>query len=333
LACKGLIGVSEVVPKEFLDWLQRRYLDTVATNLLQLNTLGRVTATLSTNGILALAIKGVVLADLGVGLDARKSSDLDLLMHPYHLEAVDKILGSLGYVCVPSSHSFHKGYVRAMYGPQVSIEVHFDLVDRTDYTMRPDIIGIWQRSTEVEIMGNTLRVPDLMDHFLVLLMQLPRHNWAPRLLADTGALVSRWGDAIDWTTLMSRAETWGIEALLGSALHVVNSELRVDLPKHVRDWIKPKSYFRRIQWHIARETFVENLAYRRRIKAGRLATVFMPDRISDVARLGRGAFSPPRNGKREGAFSNRIHSVLGALSSLPSLIEILLKSVFPTRIA
>jgi len=322
------------VPKDVLDWLRNQYYETTARNLLQLNNLFEVTTRLSNAKIPVLALKGPVLAHFGLGFRVRNFSDLDLLVQHSDLGAVARLLGSLGYVEAHyPPHPFHRRYLRAHCGPAAIIEVHFDLAELIDSSVRPDVPSIWARSSEITFLGGrSVRAPELTDHLLLAMIQLPHHHWAPRLVADFGAIMSRCGDMIDWEGLVPRAEAWGMRALLGSTLHVLSSLLRVDLPQELRSRLKP-DYFRRMQWHVARLAVEENLSYGRHLAIFRIASVLMVDQPSDVVRLlGQSVYFRNEDIPKIRAFSGGMKRFMAGIASLPSLFGILLRSATPTNL-
>ncbi len=319
------------VPEDILDWLRTQYYETVGRNLLQLNNAHEVTAKLSAGGIPVLVLKGLVLAHFGLGLRVRRFSDLDLLVRRHDVEAAATILRSLGYFEVPGPpHGFHQGYIRVNHGPPAGIEVHFDLIDRYDSTIRPDVASVWDRSLEFNILGHSVRAPELSDHLLLAMIQLANHSWPPRLLADIAALASRWSQVIDWESLVARAEAWRMRALMGSTLHIMTSMLQVHLPASVRSYVEPESYLRRVQWHIARQAATEHLSYRPSAKIFRIASVFMVDQLSAVTRLStRRTFFATGNYGPSRIFSGPVQRFVAGVSSLPRLLRILFKGMIP----
>ncbi len=331
LAYERLRRHSRLVPADILSWLRAQYYETYARNLVQFNNLRQATAKLSLLGIPVLALKGHTLAHLGLGLHVRTFSDLDLLVHRYDIAAVAVALRSLGYVEVfGPPHGFHQSFIRVNYGPPAGIEVHFDLVDRSDASVRPDAASIWNRAMEVNILGHIVRTPEPSDHLLLTIIQLASHNWTPRLLADIGALVSRWGDMFDWEGLMARVQTWRMEALWGSTLHIVDSMLHVTLPQQVRDYVRPESYFRRVQCRVARQAFQEHLSYRPNERIFRIASVLMVDHLSEVAPLWRRrTFPTTRDDQRGPVGPPALRRLKAGVFAMPSLVGILFKSAVP----
>ncbi len=331
LVYERLRRYSRFVPADILSWLRAQYYETYARNLLQFNNLNEVTAKLSLLGIPVLALKGHVLAKLGLGFHVRSFSDLDLLVHRGDVYAVTAILQSLGYVeLLGPPHGFHKGYVRLSQGPPAGIELHFDVVDRSDASVQPDLASIWDRAVEVNILGHIVKTPELPDHLLLLIIQLANHSWGPRHLADIGALVSRWGDAFDWQGLTIRAESWRMNALWGSTLNILYSILHVNLPQQTRNCVEAESYFRRVQWQIAKQAVLEQLSYRPNERILRLASVLMVDQLTEVVpNWSRRTFPTSSNSQTDRVMPGALRRLKAGISSVPSLLGILFKSAAP----
>ncbi len=329
LAYERLRRHPALVPRDVLEWLRSQYYQTTCRNLIQLNTLQEVTTKLSTGGIPVLVLKGLVLAYFGLGLRVRSFSDLDLLVQRQNLQAVRQILRSLGYLEVPGPpHAFHQRYLRVHPGPPAGIEVHFDLIERGGSSFCPDLASIWAGSTEVRLLGHIVRAPELSDHLLLVMMQLPHHDWALRLLADVAHVVFRWGGVIDWKSLVERAESWRMRFLVGSTLYVSTALLNVALPPHVGSLFRPESYFRRVQWHIAKEVAMQHLAYKPRPEIFRIAAIFMTDRPKEVGRLWQQALRSIGNRRTDPILVRTVQRLLVGVLSLPALFAILFRGLF-----
>jgi hypothetical protein len=207
------------------------------------------------------------------------------------------------------------------------VEVHFDLVDPTD-SVHPDVGGIWDRSAEIELFGRPARAPGLSDHLVLAVMQLVKHHWTPRILADIGHIASLRGHEVDWEGMLTRAEAWGMRVPVGSTIHMVGSLLGVEFPPRVKPLIEPQGYWQRVQWHVARQAVEEYLTPAWKANAIRMAPFIVVDRIGDAARWHwrkrkAGAPSAPQDQYETYRWVRR---VTAAASSFLSLVVILLKS-------
>ncbi len=271
-------------PGGVLEWLQTQYDQTANRNVRLLDELNTIISMLAVSGIPALVLKGPVLGHLGIGLLVRPFHDLDLLVKRCDLDEATTLLKTRGFFEAGStSHPYHQIFVRPMEGLTTIVEVHFHLADRNrSYT--PDIAGLWDRSTQLNLHGRAMTTLSLTDHLLVAMMQLPHHYWNLRLVTEIGTIVDRWKDVIDWDIAIERAQGWGMRALAGSTLHAVRRFFRVALPGTITPFAHPEHYFRRIQWQVVRYAILEQLEPTRS-NSNRLASLIISDRWSNVVSL------------------------------------------------
>ncbi len=328
LAYRRLQYFRTIVPVDVLEWLRVQHYQCIGRNLFLLEELRVILEEFDRAGIEAMVVKGHALARHTQGL-TRVFGDLDILVAPNDILQADRVLAGLGYRRVDGQHHpFHYRYVRERGKTRTPVEVHWDL-SRKNSLVRPDIAAIWSRSVLVSIFGLKSRVPDLTDHLLLLMLQLPSHHWALRLFADLGQVIWERSSDIDWARLQESAVAWGMRALAGSALYIVASELKITLPEGVRTCLEPENYLQRAQWRIARAAVAERLSGRD-FRISRVARyVFLghwEDIPSVVVRSELGARR--WNIARVAAIFN---SLAAAAALTPEILTILLKSLAPVR--
>ena len=256
-----LLSTGTAVPEPVAAWLRAQYEHTSQENLFLLRELHDVTAHLLSHGIPLLALKGPVLAHLGVGTLVRRYHDLDVLVPRRDFARAAAALRTLGFVELPEVHGFHRAMARQRPAPQRStvVELHFDLSDNGQ-PYAPDVDGVWDRSMDIAIRDRVVRTPGLIDQLLLAIMQLPHHHFGPRLMLDIACIVHAHGREVRWEQLMQRAKVWKMRALAGSALYNLLSLLRIQLPPRVSAFAAPAGYVRNIQWRIARRAFLDHLS-------------------------------------------------------------------------
>jgi len=323
-----LRGSSLPVPPGVAAWFRAQYYEAVARHLASLNELRELLGWFSEAGIPAVVLKGPALAQLGLGA-ARIAHDLDVLIHHEDLRRADAILVRHQYDAMPDPpHDFHRRYGRpAPWGMRV-LEVHFDITDRPR-PYRPDIADIWERSVVTTVFEVPARVPELGDHFLLTLMQLPHHHWAVRLIVDAWQVARRWSTAIDWMGLLSRAAGWEMGVLTRSALHTMGTMFDVPIPAAVMAASSPSGYLERVQWRIAREAVAEQLEYPFRPRLTWAAPFVMLDHPGGLPAvlikrtLGAGG-SP-----LESAARKTTRRTAATMAALPALGKVFLASLSP----
>ena len=309
------------IPQEVSDWLHEQHDLTSKSNGRLLDELGRVTTLLSVMGIPTLVLKGPVLAFLGSGLQVRPFHDLDLLVRPHDLSSTSSALRSLGFVELRNgNHDYHCLFIKMVDHLATVIEVHFDIVDR-ERRYVPDLPGVWDRATIIDILGHPVYTPSVTDHLLLTIMQLPHHHWAPRLLVDIGHVAARWRETIEWTEFIRRARAWGMRVLAGSTLRAAESLLHVALPPIVARFAEPEGYIQKLQWRLVDGALSEQL----RLGPTRLnrATPFLvADRPSVMFSLVIRRTLGPKDRAGRQSFSAIVRRLWTGAMSLPPLLSI-----------
>ncbi len=324
-----LRATSVPVPADVMNWFGRQYYATVQWNTALLSDLREVLSWLSDAAVQAIVLKGPVLAHLGVGV-ARVTSDLDVLIRDSDLPQVDAILHHYGYTAwLRPTHDYHRRYSRTTASGTRLVEVHFDISDRLRH-YRPDLAGIWGRSSITTISGLFMRVPDLSDHLLLTIMQLPHHHWAIRLVVDLWQVVLRWGNEIDWQALLDRAESWKMSVLTRSALHVLGVTYGVPVPPAVMMISRPSGYFERVQWRVAERAIAEQLEHPFHPKAMWAVPYIMMDQIKAVPAILLGRVSGVAGAPEESAVAKAARRNAAAISALPAIVKIFLASIAQT---
>jgi hypothetical protein len=264
-----------------MTWFRVQYYETVARNLALLHDLRELLGWLAEAEIPAIVLKGPALAHFGLGM-ARIFHDLDILIREGDLRHVDSALQRHGYKVWPGPpHYYHRTYTRPSASGTRALEVHFDIFDRPR-SYRPDLAGIWDRSVVTTIFDVPVRVPELSDHLLLTIMQLPHHHWAMRLVVDVWQVLMRWGDGVDWRAFLERAEAWQMRVLAKSTLHALGTMFGVPIAPETMSMSNPSRYFERVQWRVARSAIAEQLEYPFRPKVTLVAPFMMVDQAKGV---------------------------------------------------
>jgi hypothetical protein len=199
--------------------------------------LRRVMAAFGAEGVSAVAYKGPALAVRAYGdLGLRTCSDLDLLVHPAHLDGAMHVLRAAGY---ESAYAFTPAQDRAfravdgdypLHHPATGtlVEVHAQ-VSSARFCVRLPTAELIGRARSVSIGGGT--VPALADDdlFLSLCVHGAKHRWA-RLewLCAAAALAVRAG--LDLRALAERGWRIGAGRTVLLALHLAGEALNLPIP-------------------------------------------------------------------------------------------------------
>ncbi|HLA82568.1 MAG TPA: nucleotidyltransferase family protein [Thermoleophilia bacterium] len=316
---------SATIPADVLDWFRVQHYETVARNMALFNDLREVLGWFAEGSIPAIVLKGPALADLGLGA-ARVSSDLDVLIHKTDLPRADAILRSHGHRAWPGPpHDYHIRYSRPAPSGARVVEVHYDIFDRPRF-YRPDIDGIWERSRETTLSDVQVRVPDLWDHILLTIMQLPHHHWAMRLVVDLWQIALRWREQIDWLALLERAGHWQMRVLTRSALHTLWALFDVPVSPAVIAMSNPSGYLERMQWGATKCAIVEQLEHPFRPRVTLVVPFLMVDQAKRVPailfRRSLGSGGSPE----ESLVTKATRRSMAGVAALPAISRVLLAS-------
>jgi hypothetical protein len=240
------------MPATVRERLSRHLAESTARHLVFSRELGRLLQAFGREQLPVIPLKGPVLAEMLYPHPAlRPYTDLDLLIPREALISVDGLLQRLGYQRVADDHSwnFDTTYDRAtLYeGPgSIHVDLHWSLLSDPRFSWNEsDGLIVWKRAIEIPLGGGRASGLCPEDLLLYLAMHLAVHHGLAGLLWywDLARLLERWGEKLDWETIVERASRWRVRtalyfALLGcerffgpSAPHAVMSRLRARGPR------------------------------------------------------------------------------------------------------
>ncbi len=205
-ACPG------AVPGPVMDRLQRRFRANARRSIRLDRELVAVLQSLNAAGVEAIALKGPTLAHLAYGEEPlREFADLDILVRPRDVAKAGRALLSRGYnpdidlagpqLSLALRSTKEQGFDRED-GDRV--ELHWRL---TPPQMPPlmDFDSLWERRTEVNILGHAVPAPRPEDLLLYLIVHGGKHAWSSlNWLVDVARLMEEEKE-IEWNVLMERA--------------------------------------------------------------------------------------------------------------------------------
>lgn len=314
------------LPPDVMTWFRVQYYDTVARNLAFMNDLQELLGWLADADVPVIVLKGPALAHFGLGM-ARNFNDLDILIREADLGCVDSVLRRHGYSVWPGPpHDFHKTYTRSTVSGRRALEVHFSISDRPR-PYCPDIAGIWDRSLVTSIFDLPVRVPELSDHLLLTIMQLPHHHWSMRLVVDVWQIALRWGDGVDWRVFLERARAWHMGALVRSTLHALGTVFGVPVAPELISMSNPIGYFERVRWQLARCAIAEQLEYPFRPRVTWAAPFLMVDQVREVPAILFKRSLGDGGSLEESAMTKASRRSAVTVAVLPALGKVLLASI------
>jgi hypothetical protein len=229
--------------------LSRQLGEETARHLILRRELGRVLRAFVRDEIPVIPLKGLVLAEtLYADPVLRPSSDLDLLVRPEAVVAVDELLQRLGYRRLADDHSwsFDLAYDRAtLYtGPGgVHVDLHWSLLSDPRYVWNDaESLQIWDRATKIQVAGESALGLCPEDLVLYLAIHLAVHHGLAGLLWywDLALILGRWRGQLDWTALLERASRWRVRRAVGFALMGCETFFEIGAPAQVATRLRPR---------------------------------------------------------------------------------------------
>jgi hypothetical protein len=186
--------------------------------------------------------KGPVLTASAYGnLALRIFADLDVLVHKHDIPRAKRLLISLGYVQqdelteVQEAAYLHSDceYHFAPNGEDRDLlELHWRITPRT-FAFLLDAESLWERLQRASLGGATVPTLSAEDMLLILCAHGCAEFWHQlRLICDVAELI-RANEALQWDTLVQRAEALGSRRMLLLGLFLANDLLDAPLPPEI----------------------------------------------------------------------------------------------------
>jgi hypothetical protein len=245
--------LAGVMPENAAEHLREQYEMAQARYLKKNFELNELNAALQYEGIDALVIKGVPMAQkLYTDAPVRVSTDIDILCREEDLEGAARGLATLGYLKYDGHitteeyrrYHYHYVYVRGRQRDSV-VEVHWNI--RHPYKGdHIDMSSFWDTARAVNIGGAVVRSPDTPHALLQLGVNLSYNTFFD--LRDLGDL-RRLALAMDedqWTSLMELVRASGTTSEVSTAHAVGEQVFGSFLPSGVRRRFTPPKMIRHV---------------------------------------------------------------------------------------
>jgi len=224
------------IPQAWLARAQKRFYAILMRNTALADELLRVLAALGAAGVVALPVKGIVLAEsLYGGLGLRQCADLDVLVQPRDLPAAREALRALGFANNLSlsfdeaNHPFHDPpYFREASNAEICLELHRALWDSRFFEFEAD--ALWRRAVEAPLHGVRVLTLSPEDTLLHLAIHRSRSALKLRFVCDIAELLRRRSATLDWAYIARQAEAAHARTALFSALALAQELLGAPLP-------------------------------------------------------------------------------------------------------
>jgi hypothetical protein len=202
-------GKDMQVPSAFRDLVYRTYESSLLQNLLIKRETEQLLREFENQGVPVIPLKGTMLAERYYGhYAARGTSDIDLLIHPEHMEAAVKCVHNQGFTEVSQEnpvHYHHEWFKQAGGLPEpLVVELHWSLVQSDTSQMNMGVA--WATSEQSESYTN-VRVLSPSYTFYALCLHGASHQMdSLKYVIDVLHFLERHYELIDFKWLLEQAE-------------------------------------------------------------------------------------------------------------------------------
>ena len=171
--------------------------------------LRRIVAALNDDGIPAIALKGIFLAEIVYGnIALREMNDIDLLVPENQVVATTATLSTLGYPPRTHDSAVIMHLPRFIKPNAAGVEVHW-AITRPDRHYSIPVEVLWKRAVPVSIAGtmtNGLSAEDLLLHLCLHTSYQHQFTFGLRPFCDIAETIRHYGADLDWQELSQRGE-------------------------------------------------------------------------------------------------------------------------------
>jgi hypothetical protein len=238
-------GFTGQVQQSYLERLNHIYVHNLYRNVLLSSELAKVLSVLKQHGVVAIILKGTILAELLYGNPGlRRVADMDIMVQPGELSLTRSLLLEMGYRQPEPlkvwDHPFHEvPYYKTAKFP-FFIELHWNLDDERLVAFPRQ--EIWQRAHLVESQGWSTMVLSPEDTLLYLCNNLSKQDdQLLRSVCDIAELLKKYEGTLDWDYIRESARSWKIGPSLCYSLELVQGLLGVQVPVSLIEALKPKA--------------------------------------------------------------------------------------------
>jgi hypothetical protein len=241
LLYQNFLHFRDLAPAAALAALRQSYERNVHKSLFLARELIRILDCLDAIGIEVIPYKGIVLSEVYYGdIALRQSGDLDLFVRGNDVARIKNAVRELGYtVRVAIPHDAEEDYIASGYectfdspAGKNLLELQWALQPRF-YAVDFDMVGLFERAVNAEIVGHRVKTPSPEDLLLVLSVHAAKHVWGRLIWLCDIAQILKLGN-LNWDWVQARTEEFGIERILHVTLLLANHLLETPIPAPIQ---------------------------------------------------------------------------------------------------
>jgi hypothetical protein len=232
---------ADIVPREPLEVLRRRFRANAARNLFLTQELLSLIRELGAHGISAIPFKGPLLAMTAYGNVAmREFLDLDVLVPKEHLHRAGEVLMQCGYQQPAGQAGENQSvHVESQLGfdfirkdGKASVELHWSFI-QVWLGFEVDLDALWKAPERVSVGETRVRRLPAETELLYLCAHGAKHRWKRLCWVVDVAEQLRSQPGMNWDKLLKTAKRRGSRRTLFLGLHLAHTLLGADLPQEV----------------------------------------------------------------------------------------------------
>ncbi|MFC1718791.1 nucleotidyltransferase family protein [Candidatus Poribacteria bacterium] len=239
------IADRNTIPQPVVDKLRLRYIDVLRRNTVIYRQLREILGELRNEGIPAILLKGVALAEtVYPDIALRPMADIDFMVRKADLHSVMEIFTKLGYTqAIPNEYfdeHHHLSPYRKIETKQrdyFTIEVHHNI----DPVMSGiNVDRLWEGAQTVSIVGVdalVLSPENLILHLCVHLSGSCFLN-GMRALVDISQSIRYYGRSLNWHLLTKRSKEFGVCRSVYYTLCLAKETMGINIPNYALDDLK-----------------------------------------------------------------------------------------------
>lgn len=230
-------GSANAVPAAVQARMHDTYLEATLRAAVMQREAAKAIRALEARGIPTLVLKGLHLAaEVYPEPALRSMADMDIMTPRSDLAAAEQVFLESGYGPTPrpdiEEFCTWSNHLAKLQRKSFTFEVHWH-IERPDSPFRIHVGDLWSRARPIRIDGVptlALAPEDLLIHLSLHASYHHRYARAPlKALLDVAAVISRFGDEIDWGALCANANAWGAGRFVFTTLELARVVLTVPI--------------------------------------------------------------------------------------------------------
>lgn len=236
---------KDMLPPHLERQIREIYLQNAVRNAILAKNLAKIIEGSAAYSIDLIVLKGAALAEIVYrNIAVRPMVDMDILVRGADVQKALDLLSSLNYIAVdPETHpgtllEFESELLMHKVEQfDIALELHWSLLDSPHYQQKIDMRWFWQTAAPAQFNGKPGLVLGAEALLLHLCSHIMLHHRGKGLLwlHDVAEVLARFGESLEWETLLNKAQDYDLVLSLQRIIPMVNREWQIGLAQSVLD--------------------------------------------------------------------------------------------------